>query len=62
MENSRAELAGIPVLAGEISLGSIPIPAIDYGINYFATTASDNEAVQETVKHITNKGKYPFCY
>ncbi len=35
----RAELAGIPVCAWEISQGYVPLPAILYGINYFATTS-----------------------
>jgi hypothetical protein len=63
----RAKLAGIPVCEWEISQAYIPLPAIVYGLNYFATTAEfvavyNNEKAKEAVKHITNKGKYPFCY
>jgi hypothetical protein len=45
----------------------VPLPVILYGINYFAVTseffvAYDNEGAKEAVNHITNRGKYPFCY
>jgi hypothetical protein len=38
-----------------------------YGLNYFATSAEfvavyNNEKAKEAIKHITNRGKYPFCY
>ncbi len=63
----RAHLAGIPVCEWGISQGYAPLPSIVYGLNYFATTSDysvidDNEKAKETIKHITNKGKYPFCY
>ena len=63
----RAKIAGIPVCTWEISQAYVPLPAILYGINYFATssefvTVYDNESAKEAVKHITNKGKYAFCY
>jgi RimK-like ATPgrasp N-terminal domain len=63
----RAHLAGIPVCAWGISQGYAPLPSIVYGLNYFATTSDhsiidDNEKAKEIIKHITNKGKYPFCY
>jgi hypothetical protein len=63
----RARLAGIPVCEWGISQGYTPLPAILYGLNYFATASeyrvvSDNEEAKEAVRHITNKGKYPFCY
>jgi hypothetical protein len=63
----RAHLAGIPVCEWGISQGYAPLPSILYGLNYFATASDyavvrDNETVKEVVKHITNKGKYPFCY
>jgi hypothetical protein len=63
----RAKLAGIPVCGWEISQAYVPLPAIIYGINYFATksefvTVNNNEEAKEAVRHITNKGKYPFCY
>ncbi|MFA4859224.1 hypothetical protein [Methanoregula sp.] len=63
----RASQAKIPVCEWEISQGYFPIPSILYGLNYFATASDffvvdDNERAKEVVKHITNKGKYPFCY
>jgi hypothetical protein len=63
----RAKLAGIPVCEWEISQAYVPLPSIIYGLNYFATTSdfflvSDAEHAKEVIKHVTNKGKYPFCY
>jgi hypothetical protein len=63
----RADLAGISVCDWEISQGYAPLPSILYGLNYFATTSdyfvvNDNEKAKEAIKHLTNKGKYPFCY
>ena len=63
----RAHLAGIPVCEWGISQGYTPLPAVLYGLNYFATASEyrvvrDNEEAKEAIKHITNKGKYPFCY
>lgn len=63
----RARLAGIPVCDWAISQGYTPLPSIIYGLNYFATTSdyavvSDNDKAKEVIKHVTNKGKYPFCY
>ena len=63
----RAYLAGIPVCEWGISQGYAPLPSVLYGLNYFATTSdysvvSDNDKAKEIIKHITNKGKYPFCY
>jgi len=63
----RAHLAGIPVCEWEISQGYTPLPSILYGLNYFATASDyavvrDSEGAKEVVRHITNKGKYPFCY
>jgi len=63
----RAKLAGIPVCEWGISQAYVPLPAILYGLNYFATTSdffvvSDNDKAKEAIKHISNKGKYPFCY
>lgn len=63
----RAHLAGIPVCEWGISQGYTPLPAILYGLNYYATAAEyavvhDSEKAKEFVKHITNRGKYPFCY
>lgn len=63
----RAKLAGLPVVEWGISQAYVPLPAILYGLNYFATASDffvvqDNEQAKEVIKHITNKGKYPFCY
>jgi hypothetical protein len=63
----RARLAGIPVCEWGISQAYTPLPAILYGLNYYATASEyrvvhDNEEAKEAIKHITNKGKYPFCY
>ena len=50
-----------------ISQGYVPLPSIIYGLNYFATSAdffvvSDDRKAKEVIAHVTNKGKYPFCY
>jgi hypothetical protein len=63
----RARLAGIPVAEWGISQGYIPLPSIVYGLNYFATSADfflvrDSEKAKEVIAHVTNKGKYPFCF
>jgi hypothetical protein len=63
----RAKLAGIPVCEWGISQGYVPLPAIIYGLNYFATSTdffivSDDGKSKEVIEHVTNKGKYPFCY
>ena len=63
----RAHRAGIPVCAWGISQGYAPLPSLVYGLNYFASSADyavihDSEKGKEIIKHITNKGKYPFCF
>jgi hypothetical protein len=63
----RAKRAGIPVVEWGISQAYVPLPAILYGINYFATATDyavvrDADQAKDVIKHITNKGKYPFCY
>ena len=63
----RARRAGIPVVDWGISQAYVPLPAILYGINYFATATDyavvrDSDQAKDVIKHITNKGKYPFCY
>jgi hypothetical protein len=63
----RAASAGIPSCEWGISQVYVPLPAILYGLNYFSTTLdyfviNDNEKAKEVVRHITNNGKYPFCY
>jgi hypothetical protein len=63
----RAKLASISVCDWEISQGYVPLPCIIYGLNYFACTSEffvvyDNEMAKEAIRHLTNNGKYPFCY
>jgi hypothetical protein len=64
----RAARAGIPVAECLISQSCIPcLPAILYGLNYFSCTSEfsvvrNQETEKEVVRHITNNGKYPFCY
>jgi hypothetical protein len=63
----RARLTGIPVPQWGISQGYFPVPAIIYGVNYFSTTSdyvivSDSDKAKDVTNHITNHGKYPFCY
>jgi hypothetical protein len=63
----RAASAGVPVCEWGISQAYVPLPAILYGLNYFSSTLdyfviNDNEKAKEVIRHITNKGKYPFCY
>lgn len=62
-----AGLAGIPVCPWGISQGYTPVPAILYGLHYFPSAAeysvvSDSAGAKEAIRHITNRGKYPFCY
>jgi hypothetical protein len=63
----RAKLAGIPVCEWGISQAYVPLPAIIYGLNYFSTTSEffivdNHDNAKEAIRHITNNGKYPFCY
>jgi hypothetical protein len=63
----RAHLAKIPVCDWGISQGYTPLPSVLYGLNYFADSSeycvvSGEDAAKEAIRHITNKGKYPFCY
>jgi len=63
----RCRIAGIPVCEWGISQGYAPLPAILYGLNYFATTKEyhvvrDDGQAKEAIRHLTNRGKYPFCY
>jgi hypothetical protein len=63
----RAKHAGVPVVEWGISQAYVPLPAILYGLNYFATASdysvvNDTTQAKEVIRHITNKGKYPFCY
>ncbi len=63
----KAKLAGIPVCDWVISNQYVSLPAIVYGLNYFSTPSdhfvvSDLEGARTVIKHITNHGRYPFCY
>ncbi len=63
----RAKLAEIPVCDWVISYQYVSLPAIVYGLNYFSTPSdyfviSDLEEAKKAIKHVTNHGKYPFCY
>jgi len=63
----KAKLAGIPVWDWVISYQYVSVPAIIYGLNYFSTPSdyfvvSDIMEARKVVKHVTNHGKYPFCY
>jgi hypothetical protein len=63
----RAKLGGIPICDWGISQGYVPLPSVMYGLNYFATPSDffvvhDSDKAKEVIKHITNIGKYPFCF
>lgn len=63
----KAKLAGIPVCDWTISEQYVSLPAIVYGLNYFSTPSDyfvvrDTEGAKTAIKHITNRGRYPFCY
>jgi hypothetical protein len=63
----KAKLSGIEVSDWEISYQYASTPCIIYGLNYFSTPSEfsvvkDEETAKDVIKHVTNKGKYPFCY
>lgn len=63
----KAKLAGIPVCDWIISYQYVSLPAIVYGLNYFSTPSDyfvvgDLEEAKTVIKHVTNRGRYPFCY
>jgi len=63
----KAKLAGIPICDWVISNQYVSLPAIVYGLNYFSTPSdhfliSDLEEAKKVIKHVTNHGRYPFCY
>lgn len=63
----KAKLAGIPICDWVISYQYISLPAVIYGLNYFSTpsehfVAMSVEEAKKVIKHVTNHGKYPFCY
>jgi hypothetical protein len=63
----KAKLADIPVCDWVISYQYISLPAVVYGLNYFSTPSDhflvrEREEAKTVIKHVTNHGKYPFCY
>jgi hypothetical protein len=63
----KAKLAGIPTCEWVISYQYVSLPAIVYGLNYFSTPSdrfvvAEKEEAGKVIKHVTNHGKYPFCY
>jgi hypothetical protein len=63
----RAKRAGIPTHTWGISQGYAPVPSILYGLNYFSNASDfvvvrDEKSAKEARNHVTNMGKYPFCY
>ncbi|HOV51594.1 MAG TPA: hypothetical protein PKV83_01535, partial [Methanothrix sp.] len=63
----KAKLAGIPICDWTISYQYVSLPAIVYGLNYFSTPSdhflvNDLETAKTVIKHVTNRGRYPFCY
>ncbi len=63
----KARLAGIAVCEWGISHSYVPFPALLYGINYFASSSDYHpvagpDETKAAIKHVTNCGKYPFCY
>ena len=63
----KAKLSGIEVCDWEISYQYASMPCVIYGLNYFSTPSEfsvvrDEESAKDVIKHVTNKGKYPFCY
>jgi hypothetical protein len=63
----KAKLAEIPICDWVISYQYISLPAVVYGLNYFSTPSDyfvvkDVIEAKKVIKHVTNLGKYPFCY
>jgi hypothetical protein len=63
----KAKLAGIPVCDWIVSYQYVSLPAIVYGLNYFSTPSdhflvNDFDGAKKVIKHVTNRGRYPFCY
>jgi hypothetical protein len=63
----KAKLSGIEVSDWEISYQYASTPCVIYGLNYFSTPSEyfvvqGEETAKDVIKHVTNKGKYPFCY
>ncbi|MDD1679771.1 MAG: RimK-like ATPgrasp N-terminal domain-containing protein [Methanomicrobiales archaeon] len=63
----KARMQGIRVCSWEVSYSYAPLPSIAYGIHYYSDPAEysilrDSEVAREVIHHITNHGRYPFCY
>jgi hypothetical protein len=63
----KARMKGMGVCAWEVSYSYAPLPSIAYGIHYYADPAEysilrESEVAREVIHHITNHGRYPFCY
>jgi hypothetical protein len=63
----KAKQAGIAVCDWIISNQYVSLPAIVYGLNYFSTPSDhflirELEEAKRVIKHVTNHGRYPFCY
>jgi hypothetical protein len=63
----QARLAGIRVCEWGISHSYVPFPALLYGIHYFASSSDYHpvagpDETKAAIRHVTNCGKYPFCY
>lgn len=64
----KASRAGMPVADCIISQSCTDhLPAVLYGLNYFSSPSEfslvrNPGEEREVIRHITNNGKYPFCY
>ncbi|MDD1675550.1 MAG: RimK-like ATPgrasp N-terminal domain-containing protein [Methanomicrobiales archaeon] len=63
----KAQMKDIPTLPWEVSYSYAPLPSIAYGIHYYSDPSDysilrESEVAREVIRHITNNGKYPFCY
>jgi hypothetical protein len=63
----KARMHGIRVCSWEVSYSYASLPSIAYGIHYYSDPAKysilrESEVAQEVIHHITNHGRYPFCY
>jgi hypothetical protein len=63
----KARMHGIRVCSWEVSYSYAPLPSIAYGIHYYSDSAEysilrESEVAREVIHHITNHGRYPFCY
>ncbi|MBN1324557.1 MAG: RimK-like ATPgrasp N-terminal domain-containing protein [Methanotrichaceae archaeon] len=63
----KARMNEIPACDWNISYSHVDLPAVIYGLNYFSTPSDhfvvrDPGGAKKVIKHVTNHGKYPFCY